>query len=112
MPDLTRGFGTKFLHHLEKSKILIIVIDLSSRQNDSPIQQLNQINNVLNYFNNDLLSRKQILVVANKIDEPDALERLAELKSKTSQLIIPVSANKKINLIKFLKILREFYDKV
>ncbi|RNA25618.1 mitochondrial ribosome-associated GTPase 2 [Brachionus plicatilis] len=107
LPDLTRGLGTKYLHHLEKCKILIFVIDLSL----NPEQQFKDMTRVLDIFDSSLLQKKPKIVIGHKIDNQVSKDNFALLKEKIQLPIVPMSAQKKINLSKFLKILRHVYDK-
>lgn len=112
LPDLTQGFGTKFLHHLERCKIIIIVVDMSS---NNPIQQYEDMKNALNFYNPNLLIEKPILIIGQKIDklsETERTDKLNDLNIKLNLPIIPMSAEKKINLKKFLIILRNIYEKM
>jgi GTP-binding protein len=128
LPDLTIGLGTRYLHHLERCKILIFVVDFSPPQNDQQIfEQYLNIRNVINVYDKDLLSRKSSIIVAHKIDQLFNTEhtnivdiRLKEFKKNfcnkfgsnnlSDLLLIPVSAKKKINLNKFLILLRKVYE--
>lgn len=106
LPDLTRGLGTKYLHHLEKCKILIFVIDLSA----NPEQQFEDMTRVLKVFDASLLSKKPSVVIGHKIDKIESRVNFEEFRSKIQLPIVPMSAEKKINLTKFLKTLRYVYD--
>lgn len=106
LPDLTRGLGTKYLHHLEKCKILIFVIDLSS----NPEQQFQDMTRVLEVFDSSLLNKKPIVVIGHKIDKKESRDNFEKFRKKIHLPIVPMSAEKKINLTKFLKILRYVYD--
>lgn len=107
LPDLTRGFGTKFLHHLERCKIIIFVIDISA---EAPLQQYMDMRNALNFYDENILKTKPTLVVAHKIDKLESNENLLNFKKKIDLPVIPMSAEKKINLTKFLKLIRDIYD--
>lgn len=106
LPDLSRGFGTKYLHHLEKCKILVFVLDLS----ENPLQEYLDMVKALETFDSNLIKVKPRIVVGHKIDKEKSIENLVELKSKLSVPVIPMSAKEKINLSKFLKILRNVYE--
>ena len=115
LPDLTLGFGTKFLYHLERCKILLYVIDISK---ENSFEQYLDMKNILESFNKDLL-KKPSIIIANKIDlikndeEPDILRsRLDYLRKNSNELVAPISTLDKINLSKFLKIFRDLHDKI
>ncbi|CAF0776776.1 unnamed protein product [Brachionus calyciflorus] len=106
LPDLTRGFGTKYLHHLEKCKILVFVLDLSK----NPHQEYLDMKNALDTFDISFVKNKPRIIVGHKIDDNASEANLNDLRSRIQVPIIPMSAEKKINLTKFLKILRDVYD--
>lgn len=65
------GLGHEFLRHIERCKILCHVVSLSSFDNEDIIASMQTIFNELQLYNDKLLD-KQIIIVANKSDEPDA----------------------------------------
>ena len=78
------GLGIKFLKHVERTKILAHIIDVSPYSERDPVQDYWTVFNELKEFNPDLLQREQI-IIANKIDlfgediqRRDAVERLAK----------------------------------
>ena len=70
------GLGHEFLRHVERTRVLVHVVDASARD---PAGDYRQINEELSLFNADLARRPQI-VALNKIDVPGVLERLTVLK--------------------------------
>lgn len=108
LPDLTRGFGTKYLHHLDRCKMIILVIDLA--RNDSFEQYENMVK-ALNSFDANLLKLKPLIVIGNKVEEQYAYENYLYLKKKFNNPIIPISTKQTINLKKFMTILRDVYEK-
>jgi len=94
------GLGIKFLKHVERTKLLLHVIDISGSENREPIDDYNTINTELKKFSERLASKKQI-VVANKIDvlqDMSKLEKLKEVCDKDGVEIIEVSAATNQNL--------------
>jgi GTP-binding protein len=71
------GLGHDFLRHLERTRVLIHVIDLNSLEQE-PIEAFRIINRELELYSPEL-SKKPQVVAANKIDVPEAKERLASL---------------------------------
>jgi GTP-binding protein len=107
LPDLTSGFGTKFFHHLDECRILVFVVDLSR---PDAFTQFEDTRKALEFYKPSLLQSKSALIIGNKVDlVADLDEKLAEFKSKTHIPVIPMSVEKKINLRKFLVILRDAY---
>ena len=115
LEDLTRGFGTRFLAHLEKCTILVIVLDVSSRCPTHPYDQYLAVKNAIDTYNSDFLKLKKTIIVAHKVDELENNDsRLDELRSQlgdNSHPIIPMSAKGRINLSKFLRLLRHVFEK-
>ena len=62
------GLGHDFLRHIERTRLLIHVVDVSARDGRDPIDDFNAINKELREFNEELASRPQV-VVANKCDD-------------------------------------------
>lgn len=71
------GLGHDFLRHVERTRVLIHMVDGST---DSPVEDYEQINKELRLYNEDLMSKPQIIVI-NKIDIPEVQDQLSELKS-------------------------------
>ncbi|MCH8063039.1 MAG: GTPase ObgE [Chloroflexi bacterium] len=71
------GLGHDFLRHVERTRVLIHMVDGST---DSPVEDYEQINEELRLYNEDLMSKPQIIVI-NKIDIPEVQEALSDLKS-------------------------------
>jgi GTPase len=105
--DPTRGLGTNFLRHLERTKILLIVIDLSL--NDS-YEKYIQVKDILEKYDENIFSNKRCIVIANKIDSENSMDNLKKIKPKIDLPIIPMSTVEKINLTKFLILLKSTYD--
>lgn len=90
------GLGTKFLAHLERTKVLVHVIDVSSASGRDPIDDFTVISKELEAFaggEDDLgvaLSEKPRIVAANKIDALDDPARLAKLAKHLKRLKIPL----------------------
>ncbi|MGC9324599.1 MAG: GTPase ObgE [Desulfomonilia bacterium] len=79
------GLGLKFLRHIERTRIIVYVIDLSELHARTPSEEFSILNNELGSYSQDLLGRKQI-VVFNKCDiygaEQRAKEAVAFLSSR------------------------------
>lgn len=70
------GLGHDFLRHIQRTRVLIHLLDgLSS----DPVADYSQINSELSLFDPNLMKKPQI-VALNKIDQPEVQERLAEIK--------------------------------
>ncbi len=88
------GLGHDFLRHVERTKVLLHVIDMSGQEGRNPIEDYEKINKELSLYSEKLTTRQQI-ILANKMDIPDSEENLAlfteYIKDKDMQ-VIPVSA--------------------
>ncbi|XP_076596201.1 mitochondrial ribosome-associated GTPase 2 [Chaetodon auriga] len=103
---LNRGLGISFLRHIERCRFLLFVVDLSAPE---PWTQLQHLRYELDQYEPGLSQRPQA-VIANKMDLPEAPEKLKTLKSLVSQRVIPVSALTGQNTEELILHLRELYD--
>ena len=87
------GLGTQFLRHIERTRMLVHVIDISESEGRDAYSDYLKINEELKKYDKQLSKLKQI-IVANKIDMPDAEEKLKALREKIGRKhkIIPMSA--------------------
>ena len=86
------GLGIDFLRHVERTRLLLHVIDISGSEGRDPLEDYDRINAELASYG-DLIQRPQI-IAANKMDLPEAEENLARLREHVSpdMQIFPVSA--------------------
>ena len=75
------GLGDKFLKHIERTRVIAHVIDMGSVEGRNPVEDYNIIRNELKEFDENLLSRPEI-IIANKMDVVGAKENLKEFKKK------------------------------
>ena len=73
------GLGHDFLRHVERTKVLLHIVDVAGVDGRDPIEDFDKINNELAQYSERLARRKQ-LVVANKMDLPEAQENFGRLK--------------------------------
>ncbi|HWQ77938.1 MAG TPA: GTPase ObgE [Anaerovoracaceae bacterium] len=89
------GLGLDFLKHIERTKLLIHVVDVSGSEGRDPIDDFEKINNELGSFGEKLLKKPQI-VAANKMDMLDGEdERYTTFKKYTEEKgyqVFPISA--------------------
>ena len=78
------GLGDRFLRHIERTKLMLHLVDVSSISGRDPVEDYEIINRELANYNQDLAQRPQI-VLATKIDALDAPERLENLRQKAEQ---------------------------
>lgn len=90
--SLGEGLGDKFLRHIERTRVIAHVIDMSGSEARDPYEDYLLINKELADFNTKLLDKPQI-IVANKMDIEGAKENLEEFKKKVPNVeIFEVSA--------------------
>src|SRR5436853_7687173 len=87
------GLGLEFLRHIERTKLLLHMIDISSTGRD-PVEDFLTISRELELYKADLLAKPQ-LVAASKmdaLDEPERLERLRAFCDERGLELFPISA--------------------
>ena len=75
------GLGHQFLRHIERTRVIVHVIDMSGIEGRDPYEDYLTINDELKQYNLRLTERPQI-IVANKMDMPESEENLKSLKKK------------------------------
>lgn len=86
------GLGLKFLKHAMRTRILAHIIDMGSSEGREPIQDFKIIRNEINNYS-EKLARKKEIVIANKMDLPEAENNLKKFKKAFPDLkVFPVSA--------------------
>ncbi|TES55556.1 GTPase ObgE [Halalkalibacterium halodurans] len=87
------GLGHQFLRHIERTRVIVHVIDMSALEGRDPYDDYVSINEELKAYNLRLMERPQ-LIVANKMDMPNAAENLERFKEKLTDNhpIFPISA--------------------
>lgn len=102
-----RGLGIQFLKHAERCGALLFIIDTSCEE---PWNHFETLKYELSQFSEELARRPQI-IVANKIDLPEAKKNLEELREMYDIPIIPISAKMGTNINTLLTDIRILYDK-
>lgn len=85
------GLGDKFLRHIERTRVICHVLDMSGSEMRDPYEDFVLINKELEVFNEKLV-KKPMIVVANKMDIEGASEKLEEFKKKVDCEVFEVSA--------------------
>lgn len=85
-----RGLGHRFLKHVERCKVLLIMIDMQGTDGREPIADYRVLLKELRLYRAKLI-RKPLLVAANKMDEPDAEEHFKAFKKKCPHPTFPIS---------------------
>ncbi len=86
------GLGHAFLRHIERCKIIVLLLDMAGTDNRAPWDDYKQLLRELELYDPALLDRPR-LVVANKMDEPVAEATLKQFKKKIKKVsLLPISA--------------------
>lgn len=87
------GLGIEFLRHIERTRMLVHIVDISGIEERDPYEDYVKINNELKKYGQGVQKLKQI-IVANKCDVYGAEEKLKEFKAKIGRgkKVIPISA--------------------
>ena len=109
--SLGEGLGDKFLKHIERTRVIAHIIDMSAFEGRDPIEDYRIINKELENFNKKIMDKPQI-VIANKMDMPDSLENLERFKKEIECEIYPISAETGEGLDKVLIKLADMLDKI
>jgi len=85
-----KGLGFQFLRHIERTRMLIHLIDMASIDGRDPIEAYHQVNHELAAYNPVLAERPQI-VAANKMDLPEAEAHLERFRKEVAVEVWPIS---------------------
>jgi GTP-binding protein len=86
-----RGLGDQFLRHVERTKILLHLIDMAGVDGRDPDSDYASLNNELKLYSKDLIEKIQF-IAANKMDLPEAKENLKRFKKTSRKKVYPISA--------------------
>ena len=92
-----RGLGDKFLRHIERTKILIHLVDISGFEGRDPIADYKAINSELKNYSKEVAKKPQIIAL-NKMDLEGAKENLKRFKKLIKKTVYPISALRKEGL--------------
>lgn len=92
------GLGFEFLRHIERTRVMIHVVDAASTEGRDPIDDIYKINNELKTYNADIANRPQV-IAANKVDsiyveegQEDPIQRLKDEFEPQGVKVFPISA--------------------
>ena len=111
------GLGLKFLRHIERTRVLLHLVDMSSEDENQAIERYRQINQELANYDPELLKRPQI-VVATKMDLPNAEKNLAVFQKQLATdkslekqpAIFPISAVTHQGVQKLMQLTADLLD--
>ncbi|HTY88511.1 MAG TPA: GTPase [Candidatus Acidoferrum sp.] len=105
------GLGHEFLRHIERCKILVLLLDMAGTDNRAPWDDYRQLLKELELYDPTLLDKPR-LVVANKMDEAAAEKNLKQFKNKIRKVsVLPIAAAFDQGIDKFKKTIREAVKK-
>ena len=110
--SLGEGLGDRFLKHIERTRVIAHVIDMSAFEGRDPYLDYVTINKELENFNKDILKKPEI-IIANKMDLPSAKENLEKFKKKIGdKKIFEVSAMTNTGLEDVVTSLADMLDEI
>ena len=108
--SLGEGLGDQFLRHIERTRVIAHVVDVSGFEGRDPFEDYQTINKELENFNPKLLERPMI-VIANKTDI-DTDNKLEEFTKKVDKKVFPVSASQNKGLNEVINHLANMLDEI
>lgn len=110
--SLGEGLGDRFLKHIERTRVIAHIIDMSGFEGRDPIEDFETINNELEAFNPKMMEKPQI-VIANKMDLEGALENLELFKKKYPDMkVFSISALQEDGLAPVIQELSNMLDNI
>lgn len=110
--SLGEGLGDRFLKHIERTRVIAHVIDMSAFEGRDPYLDYVTINKELENFNKDILKKPEI-IIANKMDLPSAKKNLEKFKQKIGdKKIFEVSAMTNTGLEDVVTALADMLDEI
>lgn len=104
------GLGHAFLRHIERCKIIVLLIDMAGTDGREPWDDYKKLLTELELYDPGLLDKPRY-VVANKMDEPVAEENLKKFKRKVRKTaVLPIAAGFDEGIDAFKKLIREAVD--
>ncbi|MFA6129415.1 MAG: GTPase ObgE [Candidatus Omnitrophota bacterium] len=92
-----RGLGDKFLKHLERTSVLIHLVDMAGFEGRDPVDDYRKINLELKNYSKDIYKKPQV-ICANKMDIAGSDENLKRFKRLIKKPVYPISALEKTDL--------------
>ena len=97
-----RGLGDRFLRHIERTRLLLHMVDMSYVSGGNPSNNFTKLNKELQLYSSQLSHKPQI-VVANKMDAPGAEELIKKFRPKNAKKVYKISALTGEGIDKLLK---------
>jgi GTPase len=101
------GLGHAFLRHIQRCKIVVLLLDMAGSDNRNPLDDYQQLLTELELYGPAMLNKPRY-VVANKMDEPAAEKNLKTFKRKVRRTpVLPIAAAFDEGIDKFKRLIRE-----
>ncbi|MBU0503119.1 MAG: GTPase ObgE [Candidatus Omnitrophota bacterium] len=105
-----KGLGDRFLRHIERTKILIHLVDMAAFDGRDPIEDYRAINKELKNYSPEVGKKRQVLA-ANKMDLETAGANLSRFKKTIRKKIYPISALNREGLEELIAAIRKELQK-
>ncbi len=109
------GLGHDFLRHIERTKVLVHVVDASAIEGRDPVEDVYAINKELEAYDKELIERPMV-IAANKIDAitpgEDPVGRLRDEFEPKGIRVIPISAATRAGIDDLISYVREMLEKI
>lgn len=109
--SLGEGLGDKFLKHIERTRVIAHIIDMSAFEGRDPYEDYLTINKELEDFNKKIIDKPQI-IIANKMDMPTSKENLKKFKEKVNVEVFEMSAMNGEGIDKIINKLADMLDNI
>lgn len=109
--SLGAGLGDRFLKHIERTRVIAHVIDMSGSEGRNPIEDYYLIKKELENFNKNIILKPEI-IIANKMDMPNFKENLEKFQKEIKLPIYPISALEEKGLDKVIFALSDILDNI
>lgn len=91
------GLGHDFLRHIERCRVLAFVLDMAGSEGRDPLEDYQLLRREVSLYSQELAERPH-LIVANKMDLPEADDYLTRLQTQSRVPVLPISASTKTGL--------------
>jgi len=88
-----KGLGDRFLRHIERTLVLVHVVDIAPLDGTDPADNYFKLGKELELYGHNVSGKERVIVI-NKMDMPGSEEKLKEFKDKINKEVIPISAIK------------------
>ena len=109
--SLGEGLGDQFLKHIERTRVIAHIIDMSAFEGRDPYEDYVTINKELEAFDPKMMKKPQV-IIANKMDMPSSKNNLEEFQKKVKEPVYPISAMNNEGIEQVLIKLADLLDQI